>query len=341
MVAFSQRFLGDDSSSGTSGSGASQAADDGQLLDAFSRTVVHVAEMLRPAVVNLRASRSGGGGSGSGILFAPDGFLLTNHHVVRGQQELRVRLNDGREVAGHRVGADPWTDLAVVQADTAQAGSSGLPFASLGDSAQLKVGQLAIAIGSPLGFESTVTAGVISALGRTLRSISGHLVDNVIQTDAALNPGNSGGPLVDSAGKVVGINTAVIQPAQGLCFAIPINAAKHILPQLMQHGRVVRGYLGLHGRSVPLPRQRARRFELEQLAAVEVLDVEPDGPAFQAGIQGEDLIVGLGEQPVTSVDDLHKLLTQLPVGVPAAVVILRGDRRLERFVLPSEYPAYD
>ena len=191
------------------------------------------------------------GGSGSGILFAPDGFLLTNHHVVRGQQELRVRLNDGREVAGHRVGADPWTDLAVVQADT-----SGLPYAELGDSSRLRVGQLAVAIGSPLGFESTVTAGVISALGRTLRSITGHLVDNVIQTDAALNPGNSGGPLVDSHGRVVGINTAVIQPAQGICFAIPINAAKHILPQLMQHGRVVRGYLGLHARSVPLAGHR-------------------------------------------------------------------------------------
>jgi S1-C subfamily serine protease len=182
---------------------------------------------------------------------------------------------------------------------------------------------------------------VVSALGRTLRSITGHLVDNVIQTDAALNPGNSGGPLVDSHGHVVGINTAVIQPAQGLCFAIPINAAKHILPQLMQHGRVVRGYLGLHARSVPLARNRARRFDLEQTAAVEILDVEPDGPAAQAGIQSDDLIVSLGEQPVTTVDDLHKLLALLPVSVPSPVVILRGDRRLERFVLPSEYPAFD
>jgi S1-C subfamily serine protease len=336
MVAFRQQLLSDESPAGPSGAGASETTDDGGLLDAFSRTVVNVAELLRPAVVNLRAPRGSGGGSGSGILFAPDGFLLTNHHVVRGQQELRVRLNDGREIAGHRVGADPWTDLAVVQAD-----SSGLPFASLGDSSRLRVGQLAIAIGSPLGFESTVTAGVVSALGRTLRSITGHLVDNVIQTDAALNPGNSGGPLVDSHGRVVGINTAVIQPAQGLCFAIPINAAKHILPQLMQHGRVVRGYLGLHARSVPLARHRARRFELDQTEAVEILAVEADGPAAQAGIQSDDLIVSLGDLPVTSVDDLHKLLAQLPVSVPAAVVILRGDRRLERFVLPSEYPAFD
>jgi S1-C subfamily serine protease len=313
-----------------------QPASDGELLDAFSRTVVQVAESLRPAVVNLRAKRGSGGGSGSGILFAPDGFLLTNHHVVRGQTELRVRLNDGREMPGHLIGADPWTDLAIVQAD-----SSGLPFAALGDSAKLRVGQLAIAIGSPLGFESTVTAGVVSALGRTLRSITGHLVDNVIQTDAALNPGNSGGPLVDSRGQVVGINTAVIQPAQGICFAIPINAVKHILPQLMQHGRVVRGYLGLHARSVPLARALARRFELDQQAAVEVIDVEPNGPAYQAGIQPDDLIVTLGDHPVTNVDDLHKLLTQLPVGIPSTVVILREQRRLERFVLPSEYPQID
>jgi S1-C subfamily serine protease len=336
MVAFRQQWLSDENPNTSSGTRPNQTPDDGELLDAFSRTVVNVAELLRPAVVNLRAPRSSGGGSGSGILFAPDGFLLTNHHVVRGQQEMRVRLNDGREIAGHRVGADPWTDLAVVQAD-----SSGLPFATLGDSSRLRVGQLAIAIGSPLGFESTVTAGVVSALGRTLRSITGHLVDKVIQTDAALNPGNSGGPLVDSHGHVIGINTAVIQPAQGICFAIPINAAKHILPQLMQHGRVVRGYLGLHARSVPLARSRARRLETEQTAAVEVLDVEPEGPAAQAGIQSDDMIVSLGEQPVTSVDDLHKLLAQLPVSVPAPVVILRGDRRLERFVLPSEYPSYD
>jgi S1-C subfamily serine protease len=333
---FWQELLSDESEPGTAGASASQSPDDDQLLDAYSRTIVDVAELLRPAVVNLRVPRSGGGGSGSGVLFAPDGFLLTNHHVVRGQRELRVRLSDGREMAGRLIGADPWTDLAVVQAD-----HSGLPFARLGDSARLRVGQLAIAIGSPLGFESTVTAGVVSALGRTLRSITGHLVDNVIQTDAALNPGNSGGPLVDSQGRVIGINTAVIQPAQGICFAIPINAAKHILPQLMQHGRVVRGYLGLHARNVPLARHLARRYEFEQQAAVEVLDVEPEGPAYQAGIQSDDLIVSLGEMPVTSVDDLHKILAQLPVGVPAKVAILRGERRLERFVLPTEYPQID
>src|SRR5882724_4060846 len=198
-------------------------------------------------------------GSGSGFLFTPDGFLLTNHHVVQGQERVRVRLQTGSELSGRVVGTDPWSDIAVVQAE-----SSGLPFARLGDSARLRVGQLVVAIGSPLGFESTVTAGVISAVSRTLRSITGHLVDNVIQTDAALNPGNSGGPLVDSRGQVIGINTAIIRPAQGICFAIPINTAKHILPQLLRHGRVVRGYLGLHGRNVPLPQGVARKFDLTQ-----------------------------------------------------------------------------
>jgi S1-C subfamily serine protease len=211
----------------------------------------------------------------------------------------------------------------------------------LGDSSRLRVGQLSVAIGSPFGFDSTVTAGVVSALGRSLRSITGHLVDNVIQTDAALNPGNSGGPLVDSHCNVIGINTAIIPSAQGICFAIPINAAKHVLPQLMQHGRVVRGYLGMHGHSVPLARSLSREFDLEQTAAVEVVAVETGGPADQAGIAADDLIITLGDRAVTSVDDLHKLLTELPVGVPSSVVILRNSRRLQRFVLPEEYPHWD
>jgi S1-C subfamily serine protease len=314
------------------GAGAEEAA----AMDAFSRVVVRVAETLMPAVVNIRSPRGQRGGSGSGVLFTPDGFLLTNHHVVAEQTQVRVRLNDGRELPGAVIGADPWTDLAIVQAD-----AQSLPIAALGDSAQLRVGQLAVAIGSPFGFDSTVTAGVVSALGRTLRSITGHLVDNVIQTDAALNPGNSGGPLVDSRGHVIGINTAIIQSAQGICFAIPINAAKHIVPQLLKHGRVVRGYLGLHGQSVPIPRAVAREFELEQSSAVEVVGVESGGPAAQAGIEPDDLIVTLEEHPVTSVDDLHRLLTQLPVGIPSSVIILRGNKRLQRFVLPEEYPHWD
>jgi S1-C subfamily serine protease len=306
---------------------------DREALDAYSNVVVSVAEMLRPAVVNLRSGQGRRGGSGSGILFTPDGFLLTNHHVVGGQERVRVRLGDGQELSGRVVGNDPWADLAVVQAE-----SSKLPHAALGDSSKLRVGQLVVAIGSPYGFESTVTAGVVSALGRTLRSITGHLVDNVIQTDAALNPGNSGGPLVDSRGQVIGINTAIIQPAQGICFAIPINMAKDILPQLMKYGRVVRGYLGLHGRVVPLQRLLIRQFGLTQETGVEVIAVEENGPADQAGIQEEDIIIMFGDLPATSIDDLHKLLMQLPVGVPSTITLLRGNRRIERMVLPGEYP---
>jgi S1-C subfamily serine protease len=309
---------------------------DEEPLDAFSRVVSGVAENARPAVVNLRVGDGQRAGSGSGVLFTPDGFLLTNHHVIRGQRRVRVRMHDGRELAGDVVGADPWTDLAIVRAD-----ANDLPFAPLGDSAKLRVGQLVVAIGSPLGFESTVTAGVVSALGRSLRSVTGHLVDNVIQTDAALNPGNSGGPLLDSRWRVIGINTAIIAPAQGICFAIPINAARNILPQLMQHGRVVRGYLGLHGRSAPLPPYLAHKFDLAQSGAVEVAGVEMGGPADGAGLQEEDLVISLGDEPITSVDDLHRLLTRLPVGIPTSIVIVRSERRLQRFVVPAEYPDLD
>ena len=269
---------------------AAAPGDEQEALDAYSRVIVTVAETLGPAVVNLRGIASDGGrrptGSGSGFLFTPDGFLLTNHHVVHGVSRVRIRLHDGREVSGRVIGADPWTDVAVVSAD-----ASGLPHAQLGESGRLRVGQLVVAIGSPFGFESTVTAGVVSALGRTLRSITGHLVDNVIQTDAALNPGNSGGPLLDSSGRVIGINTAIIQSAQGICFAIPINMAKRIVPQLMQHGRVVRGYLGMHGRDVPIARHVARNFDLDQQTAVEVMALEPGGPAAEAGMADGDLII--------------------------------------------------
>src|SRR5690349_4767702 len=276
---FWQHFITNGSEGNVEPQPSEPAPSEAEALDAVSSVVVRVAEKLRPAVVNLRGPRGRGQGSGSGILFTPDGFLLTNHHVVQGKERVRIRLQEGGELEGRVVGADPWTDLAVVQAH-----SSSLPYADFGDSAALRVGQLVVAIGSPFGFESTVTAGVISALGRTLRSITGHLVDNVIQTDAALNPGNSGGPLVDSRARVIGINTAIIQPAQGICFAIPINMAKHILPQLMRHGRVVRGYLGLHGRVVPIPRALVRWFQLSQPGGVEVLSVEDNTPADQAGL---------------------------------------------------------
>src|ERR1700730_4624105 len=293
MSRFWQHFITDGGASEPTPSSAPLPSE-GEALDAFSHVVVHVADAIRPTVVNLRSGRGRREGAGSGVLFAPDGFLLTNHHVVQGGERLRVRMNDGRELTGHVVGADPWADLAVVQAE-----AGVLPHAALGDSATLRVGQLVVAIGSPFGFESTVNAGGVSALGRTLRSITGHLVDNVIQTDAALNPGNSGGPLVDSRGRVIGINTAIIQPAQGICFAIPINMAKDVLPQLMQHGRVVRGYLGLHGRVVPIPQALARRYELTQKSGVEVLAIEENGPADQAGILEEDVLVSLSDEPAT------------------------------------------
>lgn len=305
-----------------------------EILDAFSRAVVGVADKLRPAVVNLRVGRGSHGGSGSGVLFAPDGYLLTNHHVVQGHDTVRVRLSDGTEMSGTVVGNDPQTDLAVVRAD-----GDKFPFAVLGDSAKIKVGQLAVAIGSPLGFESTVTAGVVSALGRTLRSVSGHLVDNIIQTDAALNPGNSGGPLVDSHGRVIGINTAVIQPAQGICFAVPINTAKTILPQLLKHGRVIRGYLGLHVRQVPIAPDLREQHKLSQKSGVEVLMLEEDGPAMNAGLWIDDVIVGVGGKAVASVDDLQRLLTQLPVGLPAKVLVLREGRLVERTAAPTESPS--
>lgn len=336
MIASRTWLVSDDSEAASRPAARATGVDheEAEALDAYSRVVVRVAESLRPAVVNLRGGQGrGAGGSGSGILFTPDGFLLTNHHVVRGMGKIRVRTHDGRELSGRLVGADPWTDIAIVQAE-----ASELSHAALGDSASTRVGQLVVAIGSPYGFDSTVTAGVVSALGRTLRSITGHLVDNVIQTDAALNPGNSGGPLVDSRGDVIGINTAVIAPAQGICFAIPVNMAKHILPQLMQHGRVVRGYLGVHGHDVPVPRPTARRFGLDQTTAVEIIAVETGGPADQAGLDESDLLVALGDTPVTSIDSLHKRLMQLPVGQPAEVVIVRGERRIVRYVTPGEYP---
>lgn len=333
MTPFVPSFINDEGPQSPDGPQPPSPSEESEALDAYSRVVVRVAEQLQPAVVNLRVGHGNRAGSGSGILFTPDGFLLTNAHVVQRFPSARIRMNDGQELEGRVVGSDPWTDLAIVQAQ-----GNKLPHATLGDSQKLRVGQLVIAIGSPFGFESTVTAGVVSALGRSLRTITGHLVDNVIQTDAALNPGNSGGPLVDSAGRVIGINTAVIAPAQGICFAIPINMAKTIVPLLLTHGKVHRGYLGLHVRTVPIPRATQRQLELTQATAVEILSIEENGPADQAGLELEDCILSIGEQPVTSVDDLHKLLTQLPIEVPTTIRVLRGQRIIERMVLPEDYP---
>ncbi len=304
-------------------------SDDDSPLDAFSHAVVGVADKLRPAVVNLRV----GHGGGSGVLFTPDGFLLTNHHVVQGARRVRVRMSDGTELGGEVVGNDPWTDLAVVRAD-----ARDLPFATFGDSAKLRVGQLAVAIGSPLGFENTVTAGVISALGRTMRSAGGKMVDNIIQTDAALNPGNSGGPLVDSRGNVDGINTAVIQPAQGICFAVPINTAKVVLPHLMQHGRVIRGFLGVQVRQVPIAPDVRERLNVTQPTGVEIQMMEEDGPAMNSGLWIDDVIVSYGGQPTPAVEDLLRLLTTFAVNQPQPAVVVREGAVVTRRVTAVEHP---
>ncbi|MFA6039386.1 MAG: trypsin-like peptidase domain-containing protein [Candidatus Peribacteraceae bacterium] len=302
-----------------------------EALDAYSEVVTGVAESVRPAVVNVQVERRRGSGNGSGVFFAPDGFLLTNHHVVENAEAVRVRLTDGREYPGRIVGTDPWNDLAVVQAE-----GSSLPFAALGESSTLRVGQLVCAIGSPLGFESTVTAGIVSGLGRTMRTSTGYLLDNIIQTDASLNPGSSGGALTDSRGRVIGINTAIIVPAQGLCFAIPVDTAKQVLAQIMHHGRVVRAYLGLHGRSIPLPRYVARLLSLEQEGGIEVVAVEEGSPAAAAGLRPGDVIVSIREQVMANMDALQRQLAFLPPEDPVTVTVLRQGKMVECRVVPGE-----
>ncbi len=302
-----------------------------EALDAYSNVVATVAEEVRPAVVNLSVAKKKGHGSGSGVLFAPDGFLLTNHHVVDQAEEVRVRLSDGRELEGRVIGADPWNDIAVVQAE-----AQDFPSARLGDSSALRVGQLVVAVGSPLGFESTVTAGIVSATGRAMRTATGYLLDNIIQTDAALNPGSSGGALCDSRGRVVGINTAIILPAQGLCFAIPVNVVKEILSQLMKHGRVVRAYLGLHGRTVPLPRYVLRMHGLEQEGGIEVVAVEEGSPAEYAGLRQGDVILSVCERVLRGMDDLQHQLGLLHPHQEVEVTVLREGEVLRRPLVPRE-----
>lgn len=335
MSRFWQHFVGEADSVPTSSPNSIAGnppalTDDYADLDPMSRVIVSVCDRLRPTVVNLRVGKNGREGTGSGVLFTSDGYLLTNHHVVGDTDRVRVRLSDGTEVRGDVIGRDPWNDLAVVRAE-----GDRYPFAELGDSGKLRVGQLALAIGSPLGFESTVTVGVVSALGRTLRSAGGYLVENIIQTDAALNPGNSGGPLVDGKGRVIGINTAVIQPAQGLCFAVPINTAKNVIPDLLKHGRVRRGYLGLQGRQVPIPLGLGRRFGIEMGSGVEVVGIEPQSPAAEAGLHIEDVITRFGEDSVESVDDLHRYLSHVPVSEPITLGVIRNGRWVELSITPT------
>jgi len=307
-------------------------------LDAYSRAVIDAAEAVGPAVVHLevegkRAARSPEQrGSGSGLVFTPDGYILTNSHVVRGAAKIDVAFTDGRHGGADLVGDDPGTDLAVVRVS-----HSDLPVARLGDSRDLRVGQLVVAIGNPLGFQWTVTAGVVSALGRSLRSQSGRLIDGVIQTDAALNPGNSGGPLVSSRGEVIGINTAIILGAQGLCFAIPSSTVLYVAPRLIRDGRIRRGWLGVAGQTVAIPKHAVNVFGLRGDGGVIVISVEPGSPADRAGVRDRDVIVELDGEAVSSIDDLQRLLTGERVGRPIDVAVVRRTERLVLRPVPLEY----
>ncbi len=311
---------------------------DEELLDAYSRAVIGVVEKVGPAVVSInvktrraRSAPSEGEGAGSGVIVTPDGYVLTNNHVVEHASAVKLSLTDGSTLPAQIVGTDPATDLAVVRIDAPH-----LPMAQLGDSASLRVGQLAIAIGNPLGFQSTVSTGVISALGRALRTQSGRLIENVIQTDVPLNPGNSGGPLVDSRGRVIGINSAMIYMAQGISFAVPINTAKWVISELLMHGKVRRSYLGLSGQIRPLSQRVQRYFELQTNTVVEVVSVESGGPAHRAGLREGDLIVALDGQSTASVDDIHRLLTSKPSGSEINLTVLRSRERLELRVISGE-----
>jgi S1-C subfamily serine protease len=315
-----------------------------ELLDAYSRAVITAAERVSPSVLNLEVHSSSARGQatdprfpqqarghGSGFIFTPDGFILTNSHVVHNASKIEVALTDGRRFQADLVGDDPETDLAVVRIE-----SANLVPAVLGDSQTLRVGQLVIAIGNPYGFQCTVTAGVVSALGRSLRSRSGRLISHVIQTDAALNPGSSGGPLVTAQGQVVGVNTAIILPAQGICFAIAINTAKFVAARLIRDGKIRRSFIGVAGQDVPLPRRVVRLNGLEVESGVLVVSVEPQSPAEKAGLLEGDVIVGYDDRPVAGIDTLHQLLTEEKVGLKALVTVLRHGEKRVLCIVPQE-----
>jgi S1-C subfamily serine protease len=333
------RLLADNSSSPAV---TAPSPDEGEIFDAYSRAVIHAADKISPAVVNIEVARRAAPdgstslrpeGTGSGFIFTPDGYVLTNSHVVHGAGRIQVGLSDGRRMRADLVGDDPGSDLAVVRIS-----ANDLTAAPLGDSHRIRVGQLVIAIGNPYGFQCTVTAGVISALGRSLRSRSGRLIDNILQTDAALNPGNSGGPLVSSAAEVIGVNTATIMPAQGLCFAIAINTAKFVAARLIRDGRIVRGYIGLAGQNVELPRRLTHFHHLLLQSGVRVMSLEPNSPAELAGIKIGDVMVGFDGQPVAGIDDLQRLLTGECVGIGNEIIVLRGAEKITLEIVPAESP---
>jgi S1-C subfamily serine protease len=307
-----------------------QNVGDEELLDAYSRAVVHAVETVGPAVVRVEAGR----GSGSGVVFTPDGLILTNHHVIeRANSKLSVVFDDGRAAHADLIGRDADTDLAVLRVD---AGSRSLVWATLGDSRGVRVGQVAIAIGNPYGFHHSVTSGVVSALGRSLRARSGRLMDDIIQTDASLNPGNSGGPLVTTSGEVIGINTAMIAAAQGLCFAVASNTARFVAGALIRDGRIRRSFIGVAGQHAPIPRAVARLHQMTTSSGVLVASVEPGSPAATAGLEPSDLIVGFAGDPVAGMDALHRRLTADRIGLPAPIVVLRNGQRKTLTIVPRE-----
>ena len=321
------------------GAGTSICPED-VLLDAYSQAVTRVVEQVSPSVVNItvskgRPTRSNpeGRGTGSGFVFTPDGFIMTNSHVVHGTSEIEVMLVDGRRFQARLVGDDPGTDLAVIRIT-----APDLKVARLGDSRSLKPGQLVIAIGNPYGFQCSVTAGVVSALGRSLRSISGRLIDDVIQTDAALNPGNSGGPLVTACGEVVGVNTAIVMSAQGICFAIPSSIARQVAGPLIRSGRIRRAYIGLGGQNINLPRRLVRFHCLAAESGVLIIQVEPNSPAGKAGVLERDLLVEYEDSPVTNIDDLRRLLTEDRIGAKTHMSVIRGPEKLVIEIVPEESP---
>jgi S1-C subfamily serine protease len=313
---------------------ASAGYDDDELLDSYSKVISAVVNRVAPTVVNIRVlSGERGPGGGSGFIIARDGFILTNSHVVQGARELEVTLHDSRIFPARVVGTDPETDLAVIRID-----APDIQHARLADSSKIHVGQIAVAVGSPYGFQQTVTAGIVSALGRSMRAESGRLMDEIIQTDAALNPGNSGGPLLNSAGEVIGVNTAVILPAQGICFAIASNTARFVTGWLIKDGYIRRSSIGVAGQNVPLHPRVVRFHKLPNDRGVLVMEVEPGSPAAVTGLQKGDTIVGFKGQPISTVDDLHKNLVASEIGVPSPLMFLRGTEKLFRMVVPRELP---